>query len=131
VVYPRPMNGAADDPRAASPSTGLSDEHLIALGEVAYWASRTEALLAQVVAAFLRPDDDLGSAVTDGMQLRHLLELGRRLAGRFDPSFQPRRMFESIAGPAEKAMADRNHLLHGYWTGGGQVPAVSTLVRAA
>jgi len=120
---------AEHDPSDALPSTGLSDAHLIALGEVAYWASRTEALLAQVIAAFLRPDDDLGNAVTDGMTLRNLIELGRKLVRSLEPSSQPRQLFESVAGPAPNAMEDRNHLLHGYWTGGGREPAVFTLVR--
>ena len=59
--------------------TDLSDEQLLAMGEIAYWAARVERTLGLVVAGLVNKDYEAGQLVTNGMAFHNLLVLGTRL----------------------------------------------------
>ncbi|MBB1198663.1 hypothetical protein [Curtobacterium flaccumfaciens] len=113
--------------------TGLDEEHLVAMGEVAYWSARLERTLAFVVMALVSDDDgetnEIGIVATRGLPFARLLELGGHLVElrRFDG--QVRDLFKRLSAEAKTAMESRNHLLHGDWTTPQQGPATASLTR--
>jgi hypothetical protein len=120
--------------RADVRATGLDRDHLVAMGEVAYWSARTERTLALVVSALVSHDDDetdeIGNVVTRGMPFMGLLELGTKLVKLHRFAGQVRSMFTALSLDLKVAMENRNHLLHGDWTTPGQGPATATRVTA-
>lgn len=119
--------------RAQVRSTGLDQEHLVAMGEVAYWAAQVELTLTFVVMALVSDDDmetnEIGIVVTRGLSFHRLLELGGQLVqlGRYKG--QVRELFTSLSGDLRAGMEDRNHLLHGNWTRPQHGPASASLSR--
>jgi hypothetical protein len=124
------MNEQQPNPGRTLPSlTGLDHEHLIAMGEVAYWAARAERTLALVVTAFISTESEVGVVVTNGMPFTRLLELGSQLAAHRPNDDQARDIYGRLTGPLKGAMDSRNHLLHSEWTKPQQGPASATLTR--
>jgi hypothetical protein len=119
--------------RAQARSTGLDQEHLVAMGEVAYWSARVERTLTLVVTALVGDDsesNEVGIVVTRGLAFGRLVELGAQLVelSRFDG--QVRDMFTRLSSDLKTAMQSRHHLLHGDWTTPRRGPATATLTRA-
>lgn len=96
--------------------TGLDPAHLIAMGEVAYWAARAERTLALVVTTLISTQSETGVIVTNGMGFTPLLNLGRRLAEQRPSNDRARSIFGTLIPRVQAAMEQRNHLLHGEWT---------------
>lgn len=105
-----------EDHRRHVRMTGLDSDHLIAMGEVAYWAARAERTLALVVTTFISTQSETGVTVTNGMSFGALLSLGRRLAEQRPNDERARAIFGTLAPRVQEAMEQRNHLLHGEWT---------------
>ena len=118
--------------RADVRATGLDRDHLVAMGEVAYWSARTERTLALVVTALVSHDDDetdeIGHVVTRGVPFTGLLDLGAKLIKLRRFEGQVRDMFTGLSSECRAAMESRNHLLHGDWTKPGPGPAVASRV---
>ncbi|MCJ0700228.1 hypothetical protein FRIG_03610 [Frigoribacterium faeni] len=119
--------------RADVRATGLDRDHLVAMGEVAYWSARVERTLSLVVMALVSDDDDetdeIGSVVTRGLSFTGLLELGAKLVKLQRFEGQVRDMFTRLASELKAAMESRNHLLHGDWTKPGPGPGPATASR--
>lgn len=105
-----------EDHRRHVRMTGLDPRHLIAMGEVAYWAARAERTLALVVTTLISTQSETGVTVTNGMSFGALLNLGRRLAEQRPNEVRARAVFDTLAPRVQAAMEQRNHLLHGEWT---------------
>lgn len=120
--------------RARVRATSLDREHLIAMGEVAYWSARLERTLAFTVMALVSDDDretnEIGIVVTRGASFSGLLELGAKLVKLHRFEGQVRDMFTRLSADSRVAMESRNHLLHGAWTTPGKGPASASRVRA-
>jgi len=120
--------------RADVRATGLDRDHLVAMGEVAYWSARTERTLALVVAGLVSHDDDetddIGLVVTRGMSITALLDLGAKLVKLQRFEGQVRDLFTALSLDLKVAMENRNHLLHGDWTTPGHGPARATRVTS-
>jgi hypothetical protein len=96
--------------------TWLDDEHLVALGEVAYWSARAERTLALVVSTLISRDSESGVIATNGLGFNTLADLGTRLVAQRVEGDQVRVIYKRLASALKKAMETRNHLLHGEWT---------------
>ena len=111
--------------------TDLSDEQLLAMGEIAYWAARVERTLGLVVAGLVNKDSEAGQLVTNGMAFQNLLVLGTRLVSLRAPEDRARVLYTKLAGPLKTAMEERHHVLHSSWTRPRpHGPVSATLTRA-
>lgn len=110
--------------------TELSDDQLVAMGEVTVWAARAERTLALVVSALVNDNSEAGTIVTNGMQFGQLLDLGTRLIDLRPVDDQARELFTRFAQPLKTAMQNRNHLIHSEWTAPRQGPPLATLTRS-
>lgn len=121
------------DHKTQARRTGLDQEHLIAMGEVAYWSARVERTLTLVVSALVSGDDadtnETGNVVTRGLPFARLVELGTQLTALSRYDGQVRDFFGRLTTELRIAMESRNHLLHGDWTTPRQGPATASLAR--
>jgi len=119
--------------KAEARRTGLDEEHLVAMGEVAYWSARVERTLTFVVMALVSVDDvetnEIGIVATRGLSFSRLVELGGQLVELHRFEGQVRELFKRLSGEVKTAMESRNHLLHGDWTKPRQGPATASLTR--
>jgi len=124
---------ASPEHKAKVRRTGLDEEHLVAMGEVAYWSARLERTLTFVVMALVSDDDaetnQIGNVVTRGLSFSRLLDLGRQLVELQRFEGQVRELFKRLSSEAKTAMESRNHLLHGDWTTPRRGPATASLTR--
>jgi hypothetical protein len=112
--------------------TGLDASHLVAMGQVAYWAARAERTLALVVISLISTQSETGVTVTNGMSFGSLLDLGKRLSEERPNDDQARAVYRTLAPRLRSAMEQRNHLLHGEWTRPRSgLPASVRLTRAS
>jgi len=109
--------------------TDISDNHLLAIGEVTVWAARAERTLALVVSALVNANSEAGMIVTNGMGFARLLELGTQLVNLRPVDGQVRDLFVRFSGPLRIAMESRNHLMHSEWTMPRQGPPIAALTR--
>lgn len=112
--------------------TGLAADHLIALGQVAYWSARIDTTLPLLAAALIRASNrprTQRQAQVVGLTFSAIFTKTSALVAELDPTNQVRVMFERDAGAVKKAMEDRNHLLHAYWLRGPREPAIAQRTR--
>ncbi|MEB0000849.1 hypothetical protein QN367_17385 [Cryobacterium sp. RTS3] len=106
------------------PETGMSDEQLMALGELAYWSGQAEAGVRYFVELLIK--GTAGEVIARGRSFTEMLDLMHRL-------HTTRPEFASLATYIEedivrlrKAMDMRNVMLHGFWDS-AEVPSGSLL----
>lgn len=120
--------------RAGVRATGLDRDHLVAMGEVAYWSARAERTLAIVVTALVSIDDEMtseiGIVLTRGLSSTSLIDLGAKLVKLHRFEGQVREMFTRLSSELKTAMESRHHLLHGDWTTPREGPATASRIRA-
>lgn len=112
--------------------TGLAADHLIALGQVAYWSARIDTTLPLLAAALIRASDRQRTrkqAEVVGLTFSQILEKTSALVAELGAADQVRVLFERDAIAIQKAMEDRNHLLHAYWLRGPREPAMAQRTR--
>jgi hypothetical protein len=112
--------------------TGLAADHLIALGQVAYWSARIDTTLPLLAAALIRASDrprTRNQAEVAGLTFSAIFKKTCALVAELDSADQVRVLFERDASAIQKAMEDRNHLLHAYWLRGPREPAVAQRTR--
>lgn len=112
--------------------TGLAADHLIALGQVAYWSARIDTTLPLLAAALIRASDrprTRKQAEVVGLTFSQILKKTSGLVAELDGADQVRVLFERDASAVQKAMEDRNHLLHAYWLRGPREPAMAQRTR--
>lgn len=112
--------------------TGLAADHLIALGQVAYWSARIDTTLPLLAAALIHASDRPRTpkqAQVVGLTFSSIFEKTSALVAELDPADQVRVLFERDASAVKKAMEDRNHLLHAYWLRGPREPAMAQRTR--
>lgn len=112
--------------------TGLAADHLIALGQVAYWSARIDTTLPLLAAALIRASDRPRTpkqARVIGLDFSSIFAKTSSLVAELDPDDQIRVLYERDASAVKKAMEDRNHLLHAYWLRGPREPAIAQRTR--
>jgi hypothetical protein len=110
--------------------TGLSADHLIALGHVAYWAARVDTLVPQIASSLLSDKDTVdGFGNPHGMRFSDVFKMTTRLMRELDPTSQAAVLFERQREKVAAAMEERNKLLHAYWLRGPTEPAIAQLTR--
>ncbi|WP_416264392.1 hypothetical protein ACNANV_00500 [Curtobacterium flaccumfaciens pv. flaccumfaciens] len=105
---------------------------MIALGQVAYWSTRIDTTLPLLAAALIRASDrprTRKQAEVVGLTFSQILEKTSALVAELDAADQVRVLFERDASAFQKAMEDRNHLLHAYWLRGPREPAMAPRTR--
>lgn len=95
--------------------TWLDDDHLVPLGEVAYWSARAERTLALVVSLLISRETENGVIATNGLGSHSLMDLGSRFVAQRPEGDQVRVIYKRQAAAQKQAMETRNHLLHGEW----------------
>ena len=95
--------------------TGLNREHLLALGEVAFWAAKVERTMAEMAVSLLTPETSGGYAVVETMQFAQIDQLIVRLLKQRQSAFGTE--YAETIKAVREAMKARNSLLHGYWDG--------------
>lgn len=117
--------------RERNRGTDLSDDQLVAMGEIAYWAARAERTLGLVVATLIHKGSESGQIVTNGQPFASLLTLGARLVALRPEEDQIREVYTGMSSRLKAAMETRNHVLHSHWTRPRpHGPAAATLTRA-
>lgn len=112
--------------------TGLAADHLVALGQVAYWSARIDTTLPLLAAALIRTSPRARTpkeAQVVGLTFASIFTKTSELVRELDPSEQIRILFERDAAAVKRAMEDRNHLLHAYWLRGPREPAIAQRTR--
>ncbi|MBT1683783.1 hypothetical protein [Curtobacterium flaccumfaciens] len=112
--------------------TGLAADHLIALGQVAYWSARIDTMLPLLAAALIRASDrprTRKQAVVVGLTFSAIFKKTSALVAELQPTDQIRVLFDRDASAIRTAMEDRNHLLHAYWLRGPREPAIAQRTR--
>ncbi|WP_314451687.1 hypothetical protein [uncultured Microbacterium sp.] len=112
--------------------TGLATDHLIALGQVAYWSARIDTTLPLLAAALIRASNrprTRKQAEVVGLPFSSIFEKTSVLVAELDAADQVRVLFERDASAIKKTMEDRNHLLHAYWLRGPREPAMAQRTR--
>lgn len=112
--------------------TGLAADHLIALGQVAYWSARIDTTLPLLAAALIRASNrprTRKQVEVVGLPFTSIFERTTALVAELDAADQVRVMFERDASAIRKTMEDRNRLLHAYWLRGPREPAMAQRTR--
>lgn len=111
--------------------TDLSDDQLVAMGEISYWKARAERTMGLVVAILIHKGSESGQIVTIGLPFASLLTLGDRLIALRPKEDQIREVYTGMSSRLKAAMETRNHVLHSRWTRPRpHGPAAATLTRA-
>ena len=114
--------------------TGLDEEHIYRLGEVAVLAARLEFEAAVIVWDLIDDDRDIGMSVTAGMSFQAVNKLiSQLIAKRFPSNDALFRQSQNVTKEGEAVMNLRNRLLHGYWEESSldsPHPTLSTRARA-
>jgi len=110
--------------------SGLDEEHLLALGRIAYWASRTEGILREIAEYMVRgrigPRGDVLNTAFRGAGYGELEGLVLRLVDRADDYGNPEiKYIKSGLAIAKVAMEMRNTLFHGEWVLPADGPGIS------
>ena len=113
----------------AGPTTGLSDEHLFRLGEMAVYAAQLEFEIARNTSELVSVDQSVGDAVIAGLPFSRMLALARSIVeAKLPDNSRARGAFAASVGLAVDAMNGRNRLLHGNWVAMG-LPNEPILMR--
>lgn len=93
----------------------VSDEHLLALGRLAYHAAQLEFIVEVLLNELIDEDPAVGAAMTGGMSFaaRHQRILALIPLRDEDELFSP--LFRDHLAWAKQAMEERNRLLHSRW----------------
>lgn len=96
----------------------VSDEHLLALGRLAYHAAQLEFIVEVLLNELIDEDPAVGGALTTGMTFaaRHQRILSLIPLKDEDELFSP--MLRAHLAWAKQAMEERNRLLHSRWVQG-------------
>lgn len=106
------------------PDTGMSNEQLIALGELAYWSGQAEAGVRHFVELLIK--GQAGEVIARGRSFTELLDLMQRLYPT-RPEFAPiANYIEEDSVRLRSAMEVRNVMLHGFWDS-AEVPSGAPL----
>jgi len=112
--------------------TGLTGEHLTALGHLAYWAARIEVIVPQIAESLMRlirQEGDERSVA--GMRFADAFKLTTQLVEQLGSESQAARIFERHREKIRRAMRERNELLHAYWLRDHNGPPTAQRTRGA
>jgi hypothetical protein len=99
--------------------TGLTDNQLMQLGRIAFWAARCEVELTNVIVRLMAPqpddDEELIRGLVRGAGWTENVARLRWLLGYL--SLEDTEYITACLNQATSVMGQRNHLLHGTWVG--------------
>jgi hypothetical protein len=111
----------------------LSNEHLLALGNLVVEAAALERIVTDVVRELIDDDPAVGTAALQGLQFKQIADRALPLAETRRITLQTGRELEKQLRVGRKAMDRRNTLIHSFWIvegDDGDPPLQSRLERA-